>query len=64
LSEYLTSDQYPTLQEAISFYETKMRERAAIAAKESLVNGEQMHSATALKAMLNMFSDHNSRQPA
>jgi len=58
LSEYLTSDKYNTLQEAISFYETDMRKRAAMAAQESLENGEQMHSEDALKKMLDMFSRH------
>ncbi|MGI4022403.1 MAG: FAD-dependent oxidoreductase [Janthinobacterium lividum] len=58
LSECLTSDQYHTLQEAISFYEINMRERAAIAAKDSLENGERMHSEGALDTMLNFFSGH------
>ncbi len=58
LSECLTSDQYNTLQEAIAFYETNMRKRAAIAAKESLENGERMHSEDALNTMLKFFSGH------
>jgi 2-polyprenyl-6-methoxyphenol hydroxylase-like FAD-dependent oxidoreductase len=56
LSECLTSDKYKTIQEAISFYESNMRERAAEAAKESLENGEKMHSKDALKTMLEFFS--------
>lgn len=56
LSECLTSGKYNTLQEAISFYEVNMRNRAAIAAKESLENGERMHTEKTLTAMLNMFS--------
>lgn len=56
LSECLTSDQYPTLQEAVSAYETRMRKRAAIAAKESLDNGELMHAENALENMLNFFN--------
>lgn len=55
LSDCLTSDQYSTLQEAISFYETDMRQRASRAAKQSLENGERMHSATALETMLAVF---------
>ena len=55
LSEYLTSDHYKTIQEAISAYESKMRERAAKAAQESLENGEKMHSKDALKTMLGFF---------
>jgi 2-polyprenyl-6-methoxyphenol hydroxylase-like FAD-dependent oxidoreductase len=55
LSESLTSDKYSTLQEAISFYETDMRKRAAKAAQMSLENGERMHSAGALEKMLALF---------
>ncbi len=58
LSECVTSDKYNTLQEAISFYETDMRKRAAIAAQESLQNGERMHSEDALNTMLNFFRGH------
>lgn len=58
LSECLTSDKYDTLQEAISFYEINMRKRAAIAAKESLDNGEHMHNENALTKMLEFFSMH------
>ncbi len=55
LSKYLTSDTYDTLLEAISFYEINMRKRAAIAAQQSLENGERMHSEGALKKMLKIF---------
>lgn len=58
LSEFLTSDKYNTIQEAISFYEVNMRERAAKAAEESLENGEKMHSKDALKTMLDFFNGH------
>ena len=54
LSDYLTSDKYNNLREAISFYEINMRKRAAMAAQESLANGEQMHSAGALEKMVNL----------
>lgn len=56
LSENLTLNQYTTLQEAIANYESNMRERAAEAAKESLENGEKMHSKDALKTMLEFFN--------
>jgi 2-polyprenyl-6-methoxyphenol hydroxylase-like FAD-dependent oxidoreductase len=59
LSECLTSGTYHTLQEAIAFYETNMRKRAAVAAQESLENGEWMHSNNALDRMLDMFSGHS-----
>jgi len=56
LSECLTSDKYDTVYEAISFYETGMRKRAAMAAKQSLENGERMHSEGALEKMLAVFA--------
>jgi len=55
LSECLASDKYNTLQEAISFYEVSMRKRASMAAKQSLENGERMHSEGALGKMLTVF---------
>jgi len=58
LSECLTSDRFTTLKEAISHYETQMRKRAAEATKESLENGDRMHSETALDDMLEFFSSH------
>lgn len=58
LSECVTSDQYNTLHEAISTYETTMRKRAAMAAQESLENGERMHSEKALATMMKFFSGH------
>jgi 2-polyprenyl-6-methoxyphenol hydroxylase-like FAD-dependent oxidoreductase len=60
LSECLTSDKYNNLHEAISFYEVSMRKRAAMAAKQSLENGEQMHSEGALEKMLAVFGISNS----
>ena len=56
LSECLTSDNFHTVQEAISFYEVAMRQRAAKAASQSLDNGERMHSEGALEKMLAFFS--------
>lgn len=58
LSEYLTNSHYSTLQEAISAYENNMRKRASAATKESLENGERMHSEKALVTMLNFFEGH------
>lgn len=57
LSECLTSEQYKTVQEAISNYEIIMRQRASEAAQESIENGEKMHSKDALKTMLAFFRD-------
>lgn len=58
LSDCLTDDKHQTLQEAIADYETTMRKRASTAAKESLDNGETMHSEKALATMLEFFSSH------
>jgi 2-polyprenyl-6-methoxyphenol hydroxylase-like FAD-dependent oxidoreductase len=59
LSESLTNNKHHSLQEAISFYETNMRKRAAIIAQESLENGEKMHNKNALTIMLDFFSGHH-----
>lgn len=56
LSEYLTSDDFNTLEDAISSFETKMRQRAAEATQESLENGDKMHAPDALQTMLSFFS--------
>ncbi|WP_027384188.1 FAD-dependent oxidoreductase [Epilithonimonas caeni] len=58
LSECLTSEKYNSLTEAISVYEKNMQKRASIAAKESLENGELMHSENALSTMLEFFNGH------
>ncbi len=58
LSECLTEDTYMSVQEAIAAYEINMRKRGAIMAKESLENGERMHSKNALTVMSAFFSSH------
>lgn len=58
LSEHLTSENYQSLLEAISEFEANMRKRAAVAAQESLQNGEKMHSENALETMLEFFGNH------
>lgn len=58
LSEYLTSEKYNSLAEAISEYEINMRKRASEATLESLENGEKMHSENALETMLAFFAGH------
>ena len=58
LSECITNEAYNTVQESISDYEINMRKRASAAAKESLQNGERMHSADALNKMLKVFGGH------
>jgi 2-polyprenyl-6-methoxyphenol hydroxylase-like FAD-dependent oxidoreductase len=55
LSEILISGDQTSLQQSISRYEHTMRKRAAIKAKESLENGEKMHSRDALTIMTSFF---------
>jgi len=55
LSECLTSATYSTIQEAIAGYEAEMFRRASAAAKESVENGETMHSEKALQSMIDFF---------
>jgi len=55
LCESLTATQYSNFKEAIAAYESNMRKRAAVMAKESLDNGEIMHSENALEAMVGFF---------
>jgi 2-polyprenyl-6-methoxyphenol hydroxylase-like FAD-dependent oxidoreductase len=54
LSECL--QRYSNAQEAIGVYESQMRERAAIAAKDSQLNGKKMHASDSLEQMLQFFS--------
>ena len=58
LSESLTSDDHLSIKQAISKYEKNMLPRASTAAKESLENGEKMHSPNALDTMLKFFNSH------
>lgn len=55
LSANLVSGKFACLREAIAAFETGMRNRAAIATKESLENGELMHSENALDRMPAFF---------
>lgn len=56
LSRMLLSEEYNDIRHAIAHYETEMRERASLKAKESLENGERMHSENALSVMTSFFS--------
>ena len=58
LCDCLAGDKCDHLLEAIAGYESNMRSRAASAAKESLENGEKMHSEDALATMLEFFRGH------
>jgi 2-polyprenyl-6-methoxyphenol hydroxylase-like FAD-dependent oxidoreductase len=55
LSECLCNEHFSDLQSAIACYENQMRKRATAAAQESLENGDKMHNADALQAMLAFF---------
>jgi 2-polyprenyl-6-methoxyphenol hydroxylase-like FAD-dependent oxidoreductase len=55
LSECLCSDSFDDIQSAIAHYEREMRKRASAAARESLENGDVMHSAGALQHLLAFF---------
>ncbi len=55
LSDCLCNENFSDTQTAIASYETEMRKRAALAAQESLENGEKMHSADSLEKMLAFF---------
>jgi len=55
LRDCLCSENFSDTQTAIASYENQMRKRAATAAKESLDNGDKMHSIDALQKMLAFF---------
>lgn len=57
LSESLTADRFSST--SCAAYEAGMRKRAAVAAQESLENGEIMHSQDALSSMLAFFRSHD-----
>ncbi len=56
LSESLTGNQFEDLKTAISYFEKRMLERAAEATKDTLRNGEQLHSKDALERLLAIFN--------
>jgi 2-polyprenyl-6-methoxyphenol hydroxylase-like FAD-dependent oxidoreductase len=55
LSECLYNEGFSDIKSAIASYESQMRKRAAVSAKESLENGDKMHSTNALGIMLSFF---------
>lgn len=58
LCQSLTSGTHDSLHDALSVFEEGMRKRASIMAKESLDNGDLMHSPMALESMLGFFNSH------
>jgi 2-polyprenyl-6-methoxyphenol hydroxylase-like FAD-dependent oxidoreductase len=55
LSSCLCNENFSDIQTAIAFYEKQMRKRAAVAAQESLENGNMMHSVDSLEKMVAFF---------
>ncbi|RYJ39033.1 Monooxygenase, FAD-binding protein [Flavobacterium anhuiense] len=56
LADCLTNNEFPDMKTAISHFEKRMLERAAIALENTLRNGEQLHSENALERLLSIFS--------
>lgn len=59
LSERLLDENFSDMKAAIQSYESGMRKRAAIAAGESLENGEWMHKEGSLEKMLAFFGGNH-----
>lgn len=56
LAESLTGNQFEDLETAIAYFEKRMLERAAEATKDTLANGEQLHSKDALEKLVAIFN--------
>ncbi|MBL0737575.1 FAD-dependent monooxygenase [Flavobacterium sp. GN10] len=56
LADCLTNNQFSDMKTAISHFEKRMLERAAIALENTLKNGEQLHSENALERLLSIFN--------
>ncbi|WET03118.1 NAD(P)/FAD-dependent oxidoreductase [Flavobacterium sp. YJ01] len=56
LSESLTKNQFEDTKSAIAHFEKRMLERAAEATKDTLANGEQLHSKDALEKLVAIFN--------
>ncbi|KAF2337526.1 FAD-dependent oxidoreductase [Flavobacterium nitrogenifigens] len=55
LADCLTNNQFSDIKTAISYFEKRMLQRAAIALENTLKNGEQLHSENALEKLLTIF---------
>ncbi|MDQ8013918.1 MAG: NAD(P)/FAD-dependent oxidoreductase [Flavobacterium nitrogenifigens] len=55
LADCLTNNQFSDIKTAISYFEKRMLERAAIALENTLKNAEQLHSENALEKLLSIF---------
>ncbi|UWY26837.1 FAD-dependent monooxygenase [Flavobacterium sp. TR2] len=56
LADCLTNNQFSDMKTAISYFEKRMTDRAAIALEQTLKNGEQLHSKNALEKLLSVFN--------
>jgi len=59
LADFLTNDEFIDIKTAISSFEKRMLKRAAIATKETLENGVQIHSKEALGKLVSIFKGAN-----
>ncbi|PBJ16034.1 NAD(P)/FAD-dependent oxidoreductase [Flavobacterium sp. ACN6] len=59
LADFLTSDQFNGIKTALYHFEKRMLERAAIATKDTLENGERIHSKNALAQLVSIFKRTN-----
>ena len=55
LSDFLTNNEFLDLKTALSHFEKRMLERAAVALENTLKNGEQLHADNALEKLLSIF---------
>ncbi|MBB4802756.1 2-polyprenyl-6-methoxyphenol hydroxylase-like FAD-dependent oxidoreductase [Flavobacterium nitrogenifigens] len=56
LAECLTGNQFETSENAITYFERQMLERASRATEDTLKNGEQLHSKNALEKLVDIFN--------
>ncbi|WJS93177.1 FAD-dependent monooxygenase [Flavobacterium johnsoniae] len=56
LSESLTENKFEDIKSAIAYFEKRMLERASEATKDTLANGEQLHSKDALEKLVAIFN--------
>lgn len=62
LSKYLTSNDFPDLQNAMAAYENDMRTRAALLSQDAVEGTERMYSKGALDTFVNDFMEMNRHQ--
>ncbi|MBW1653887.1 FAD-dependent oxidoreductase [Flavobacterium quisquiliarum] len=55
LADFLTNNQFNSIETAISIFEKRMLERASNATKDTLENSEQLHAEEALERLVSIF---------